>query len=63
MLQIHGNMTANYIRLKGLPENSRYQEQASGRIYASDALMEAGIPLPFEMGEYLAYQMHFVKVE
>jgi alpha-galactosidase len=62
MLQIHGNMTVNYIRLKGLCENCFYRETNSGKEYNSNALMEAGLPLPVEMGEYKAYQMHFVKI-
>ena len=63
LLEVHGNMTTNYIRLKGLTENGMYQEQETGKIYAAEALMETGIPLPVEMGEYRAYQMHFVRVE
>ena len=63
MLEVHGNMTVKYIRLKGLCRDCLYQEQKSGRIYASDALMETGIPLPVEMGQYQAYQMRFVRIE
>lgn len=62
MLEIHGNMTVNYVRLKGLPEGCMYQEKESGRVYASDALMEAGIALPVEMGEYHAYQLYFSRL-
>ncbi len=61
MLEVHGNMTVNYIRLKGLPSGCLYEETGSGKVYGSDALMETGIPLPVEMGEYRAYQMHFVR--
>ncbi|MCD8369391.1 MAG: alpha-galactosidase [Clostridiales bacterium] len=61
-LEIHGNMTIHYVRLKGLRENERYRDEASGRIYASGALMETGIPLPKEFGEYRAYQMHLIRV-
>ncbi len=62
MLAVHGNMTVNYLRFKGLPGGCMYQEQKTGKIYASDALMETGLPLPVEMGEYRAYQMHFIKI-
>ncbi len=62
MLVVHGNMTVSYVRLKGLPQNCLYREEKTGREYASDALMETGIPLPAEMGEYLAYQFHFIRV-
>ncbi len=40
-----------------------YKEEASGNVYASDALMEAGIPLPSRMGDYQAYQMYFTELE
>jgi alpha-galactosidase len=59
MLEVHGNMTANYIRLKGLKEGAMYRDKASGRIYPANALMQVGIPLPIEMGEYHAYRIHF----
>ena len=59
VLHVHGNMTTNYVRLKGLREGCMYKEESSGNVYAADALMEAGIPLPVKMGDYQAYQMHF----
>lgn len=59
MLEIHGNMTANYVRLKGLKSGRSYQEQESGCIYDADALREIGIPLPLKGGEYQAYQYYF----
>lgn len=61
ILQIHGNMTVNYVRLKGLEAHCMYREQESGKLYASDALMETGILLPIQIGEYQAYQMYFEK--
>ena len=63
VLHVHGNMTVNYVRLKGLKEGCMYKEEASGNVYASDALMEAGIPLPSRMGDYQAYQMYFTELE
>ena len=63
MLQIHGNMTANYVKLQGLDETAVYEDAASGRRYSGAALMEAGIPVPAAMGEYQAYQMYFTKIE
>ena len=62
MLEIHGNMTVHYVRLKGLKPEALYEETASGKRYYGSALMEAGIPLPVEMGEYRAYQMEFRKI-
>ena len=63
MLEVHGNMTVNYVKLKGLESGKMYQDQESGRVYPADALMQMGIPLPVELGEYQAYQMHFIKAE
>ena len=57
----HANMDVSYIKLRGLMENTLYREEESGRIYNSTALMEAGIPVPVELGEYRAYQWHFVR--
>lgn len=59
MQEIHGNMTADYVRLKGLVSGRSYQDQESGNIYDADALMEVGIPLPLRVGEYQAYQYYF----
>ena len=61
MLEIHGNMTVNYVRLKGLDPEAVYEDMATGKCYWGSALMEAGIPLPVEMGEYRAYQVEFSK--
>ena len=62
MLEIHGNMTVNYVRLKGLESGRSYREEESGCIYDADTLMEIGIPMPMKGGEYQAYQYYF-KVE
>lgn len=63
MLEVHGNMNTNYVKMQGLKADAVYQEQESGERYTGNALMKAGIPMPSELGEYLAYQMHFVEVE
>lgn len=57
MLEIHGNMTVNYVRMKGLEPDAVYEEEDTGRCYYGSVLMEAGIPMPVEMGEYLSYQI------
>ena len=56
-------MPTTYIRLKGLTPGSLYEEQKSKKVYGADALMEAGIPLPEEMGEYRSRQMHFIRID
>lgn len=58
MQEIHGNMTVNYVRLKGLDPNAVYRDAATGICYHGSALMAAGMPMPVEMGEYRAYQIY-----
>ncbi len=59
MMEKHGNMPVSYVRLKGLLPDVEYENLADGRVYFGSALMEAGVPMPLQMGEYLAYQMEF----
>lgn len=61
--EIHGNMTVNYVKLQGLKCSAIYRETETGKIYNGAALMEAGIPMPVEMGEFKAYQMHLTAEE
>lgn len=62
MLEMHGNMTICYVKLKGLDPDAVYQDTDTGNCYYGSALMEAGIPMPAQMGEYLSYQIEF-KIE
>ncbi len=57
MLEMHGNMTISYVRLRGLEPEASYQDVGTGKCYYGSALMEAGLPMPAQMGEYLAYQI------
>lgn len=61
MNEIHGNMPVYYVRLKGLTADAVYEEESSGVCYQGAALMEAGIPIPYEFGEYNAWQMALKK--
>lgn len=61
--EIHGNMTVNYVKLQGLKCSAIYRDTETGKIYNGAALMEAGIPIPVEMGEFKAYQMHLTAEE
>lgn len=63
MLEIHGNMTVNYVKLQGLKADSEYRDEASGKLYAGDALMEAGIPIPSEPGEYNTLELYLKEVK
>lgn len=61
--EIHSNDAVNYMKLKGLKPAGVYREVGSGRLYSSDLLMNAGMPLPVAPGEYLGYQYYFVLEE
>ena len=62
MRKIQGNMTVNYICLKGLTKGAMYRDEASGKCYPADALMDMGFPLPIEFGEYRGYRFHLVRM-
>lgn len=62
MLETHGNMPATYIRLRGLEPEAIYEDTTTGRRYSGGALMEAGLPLPVETGEYRAYQIELDRI-
>ena len=58
--EIHSNDVILYVKPKGLKPGCVYRDEESGHEYDSDLLMAAGFPLPMELGEYRAYQFHFV---
>ena len=61
-LEIHGNMTPIYVRLKGLEKGAVYREEETGESFPADILMGVGLPLQSHMQEYHSYQMKFIKV-
>ncbi len=61
-LASHGNMTVNYVRLRGLKKDRFYKDEESGTVYPANALMQIGLPVPAEMGEYNSYRWHFTIV-
>ena len=61
MLEMHGNMTASYVRLQGLDEDAMYRNQTTGALYSGAALMDAGIPVLASMSEYQAIQIYLVR--
>ena len=40
MLEIHGNMTVNYVKMKGLCAGQFYKDSNTGKIYPAEALMK-----------------------
>ncbi len=63
MLETHGNMAVTYVRFQGLRPDVLYEDQRTRRRHYGSALMEAGIPMPVEPGEYPAYEMELRAVE
>ncbi len=60
MLEIHGNMTVSYVKMKGLKPDVLYRDTKSKNSYYGADLMEAGLPMPVELKEYPAYQIELV---
>ena len=52
-----------YFRLAGLDPNRRYRDEASGRIYGGDTLMNAGLCLHESLHDYDARIFHFLAVD
>ena len=56
--EIHGYMIIPYLKLRGLKSGAMYQDQATGKIYPADALMDMGLPIMPVKEEYAATQIH-----
>ena len=52
-----------YFRLAGLDPNRRYRDEASGRIYGGDTLMNAGLCLHESLHDYDTRTFHFLAVD
>lgn len=57
-LELHSNSPTRYVALKGLIPGRFYRDEATGRIYPSDALMQSGLPMSMEIGEYISQQIY-----
>ena len=62
-LYAEANAAACYVKLKGLESDAVYIEENTGRQYTGAALMNVGIPLPFAVKEYEAYQFSFIRLD
>ena len=60
LVENHFNDMVDYVKLRGLLPGSFYTNSDDHRTYPSDALMQVGIPVPKGMGDYQAFQWHFV---
>lgn len=57
------NMPNQYIRVRGLEPGAFYRSERNGHVYPADGLRNVGYPVPYEPGEYRAYQIVLRKVE
>lgn len=61
MLEMHGNMTVSYVKMRGLEPQAVYRDAENGRRYFGADLMQAGLPMPVEFKEYPAYQIELIR--
>lgn len=61
MLEMHGNMTVSYVKMRGLESQAVYRDADNGRRYFGADLMQAGLPMPVEFKEYPAYQIELIR--
>ena len=54
---------AKYVVPRGLTPGAQYRETASGNVYAADALMDMGLPLPVSSALYMSRSYHFERVD
>jgi alpha-galactosidase len=60
-LDSHCNAPVNYVKLKGLDEDATYIDEESSKEYTGAMLMYGGYPIPANIGEYKALQLHFIR--
>ena len=58
----HGNMPLVYVVLRGLSGGTFYRDIGTGKIYPSDALMDAGLPLEMPKGDCEAFTFRLERV-
>ena len=59
-MDTHCNSPVNYVKFKGLLEDTIYIDENTGKSYTGSALMNAGWPIPEIPGEYNAFMLHLV---
>ena len=62
ILANHGNRAIIYITPRGLTPGAFYREHESGKIYASDALSDSGLPLELPYEDFKGYSLHFERL-
>ncbi len=63
VVQNHGNMATIYVKPRGLTPGVFYRDEKSGMIYAADALMDTGLPLPPAGRDAESYIYHLIRDE
>ena len=63
VLKVEGYGVANYVVPRGLTPGARYREEFSGAVYAADALMDMGVPLPVGSAPYMSRMFRFTRID
>ena len=63
VLNVEGYGVANYVVPRGLTRGALYREEYSDTVYAADAIMDMGIPLPVGSAPYMSRMYHFVRID
>ena len=58
----HANEAVYYLKLRNLEASAQYQEETGGPAYTGAALMYAGLPMPRDLREYEAVQIHLKRL-
>lgn len=61
--QVDFNGPFQFVPVKGLDPQKKYQIEGSGESFRGDVLMNGRIPLPRRTGDYHAFQIHLVEVK
>lgn len=61
-IQAMANPPLEWIKLRGLDDNAKYQDITTGKIYGGDELMHAGLVVPELMWDYTSLTWHFQRI-
>ena len=55
----HANTAVDYLKFDGLLEEKIYRNTIDGNQYGGDELMNRGLPVPLDRGDFQSYMWHF----
>ncbi len=63
VIEVQGYGVARYVVPRGLTPGAFYRERGSGAVYAADALMDMGLPLPVPCAPYTTRMYRFERID